>query len=113
MVYNVSLWNVELTEAGGEGANMLTKVFRIGPVLLLPIVYLWGKVCNQIGSDEAYDWWRVYPFAVMLVVALIWHLALIVVGKDKLDYSMYALGHFPIFLLVSFLSYLHATRAPL
>jgi hypothetical protein len=38
---------------------------------------------------------------------------LIVVGKDKLDYSMYALGHFPIFLLVSFLSYLHATRAPL
>jgi hypothetical protein len=101
------------TEAGEERANMLIKAFRLGPVLLLPVVFLWGKLCNQIGSWEAYDWWRGYPISGMIVAAVVWHLALIAVEKDKLNYSMYALGHFPIFLLVSFISYLHATRAPL
>jgi hypothetical protein len=91
---------------------VLIKVFRIGPVSLLPLIILWGAVCYRIGSLEAYDWWREYPFAVMVVVALLWHLALIAVGKDRLLYSVCALAHFPIFLFATFLAYMAATRAP-
>jgi hypothetical protein len=92
---------------------LLTKVFRLGPALLLPIVYLWAKIacCDPIWPGEAGDWWRGHPFAVVVVVALLWHLALIAVGKDKLLYSVYALAHVPIFLLVSFFSVMHVTRA--
>jgi hypothetical protein len=88
-----------------------TKVFRFGPALLLPIVYLWASTCNLIGSGEAGDWWRVYPFAVMLVAALLWHLALIAVEQDKLYYAVYAIWHFPVFLVAIFFAYMHATRA--
>jgi hypothetical protein len=113
MVYNISLWNVELTEAGGEGANMLTKVFRIGPVLLLPPMISWAAVCFNIGSSEAYDWWRSYPIFGAVVIAALWHLFLIGMERNRFDYMAYALVHLPVFIYVAFISGVYATRAPL
>jgi|SRR5688500_11867157 hypothetical protein len=95
----------------GGGRTLLTKVLRLGPALLLPIVYIWADTCYRIGSGEARDWWRVYPFAAVMVVAVLWHLALIVVGKDKLYYAMYALWHVPVFLFAIFFACMYATRA--
>jgi hypothetical protein len=40
-------------------------------------------------------------------------MALLVVEKDRLHYSMYAIGHFPILAYAAFISAIYATRAPL
>jgi len=89
------------------------RAFRIGPVLLFPFVILWGEACYRIGLGEDYAWWRVYPILGALVAAGTWHLALLIVEKDRFHYSMYAVAHLPFFLFAAFTSYLRATRAPL
>jgi hypothetical protein len=89
------------------------RLFRLGPVVLLPFVILWAAACNRIGMGESYEWWRGYPMYAAIALAALWHLALLVLEKHRLDYLMNAIAHFPIFLLVAFTSYIHATRAPL
>ena len=92
---------------------MLAKVFRVGPILLLPLIILWGEVCFRIGSSEAYDWWRTYPIYAASAAAGVWHLALIVKEEDRFHYAMYAVAYLPILLFTSFMSLIYATRAPL
>jgi hypothetical protein len=93
--------------------STLIRVFRIGPVLLLPFIILWGQACNRIGADENYDWWRSYPIYAAAASAAIWHLALVVTEGQRLHYTLYAVAHLPILLFTSFLQLIHATRAPL
>jgi hypothetical protein len=45
----------------------------------------------------------------MVAVALLWHLALIAVEKDKLHYAVYAIWHIPVFLVAIFFAFMHVT----
>jgi hypothetical protein len=92
---------------------MLIRAYRIGPVLLLPLIILWGEVCFRIGTSEAYDWWRSYPIFAAGAGAAIWHLALVIREEERFDYAMYAIVHLSILLFTSFVQLIHATRAPL
>jgi hypothetical protein len=94
---------------------MLARVFRLGPVLLWPLVILWGEVCFRIGSGEARDWWRIYPILAAVVGAAIWHLALALVAKkeDRFGQAMYAIANLPLLIVTSAIYLLYATRSPL
>jgi hypothetical protein len=89
------------------------RMFRLGPIVLFPLMILWAQVCYRIGSSEAYDWWRTYPLYAAVAVAVLWHAALLIVEKDRFDYLMYAIVHLPIFVYAAFISGVYATRAPL
>jgi hypothetical protein len=88
-------------------------MFRLGPVVLLPLIILWAQACFRVGSSEAYDWWRTYPIYAAVAVAVLWHTALLMVDKDRFHYLMYAIAHLPIFVFAAFISLIYATRAPL
>jgi hypothetical protein len=96
---------------------VLTRIFRIGPVLLLPLIILWGQVCYQTGTYKAHqqhDWWRSYPIYAAFAGAAIWHRALVVTEeKWRLHYIIYAIAHLPILFLTSEVSLIYATLAPL
>ena len=95
---------------------MLTRIFRIGPLLLLPLIILWGQVCYRIGKFEAYqlhDWWRSYPIYAAVTGAAICHLALVITEKKRLHYTIYTIGLLPISLSTSVVSLVYATLAPL
>jgi hypothetical protein len=81
--------------------------------VLLPLVILWGEVCNRIGAGEAYDWWRSYPIYAASIGAALWHLVLVVKEGDRFSYAIYAVAHLPILLFTSFVYLIYGTRAPL
>ena len=89
------------------------KMFRLGPAVLLPLMILWAQVCFRTGTSEAYDWWRMHPIYAAVAVVVPWHVALLLVEKDRFIYLMYAVAHIPIFVVAAFISLLRATRAPL
>jgi hypothetical protein len=89
------------------------KLFRLGPVLLVPPTVIWAVACNGIGSEEANDWWRIYPFIGAFALAALWHLALVIRETERLRYTGYAIWHLPLFFITAEISMIYATRFPL
>src|SRR5262245_54378378 len=76
------------------------KVFRMGPVLLDPIMFLWGAAGYLSCSGECHDWWRTFPLHVGLAVSVLWHVALIATETEKKFYFGYAVFHIPIVIVL-------------
>ena len=81
------------------------RLFRFGPGLLLPIVLFCGLIFSFIGPGVIHDRWRTEPFILMVVAVLLWHLVLIGTEEEKRYYVIYMLWHFPVFFLVTILSF--------
>lgn len=109
----ISMVGVVVAAAITTGAG-LRKVFRMGPVSLSPLMFLWSGVSYLSSSGESHDLWRLVPLHVGLAAAVLWHVALIAVEKERKFYLGYALFHLPVFiLLVHGWAVIFATRFPL
>jgi len=105
------LWVLVWAGTAGKG---FTKAFRIGPALLFPIVIVWAAISNELCPEgECHDLWRTLPLHGALALAVLWHLALITVEKERNFYLLYAAIHLPAFYLFWVLAYAIATKFPL
>jgi hypothetical protein len=83
--------------------RVIRILFRIGPVLLLVPLLLWAWVWSAIVPDEAtkaQQWYIIPPMIALLILAALWHIALVVVEKGwRFPYLFYAIAHMTLFLL--------------
>jgi hypothetical protein len=86
------------------------RLFRVGPVILVPPMIIWAVACNGIDSEEAGDWWRIYPFVGTFALAALWHVALVILDKERLRYVGYAICHLPLLYVAAAISMIYAVR---
>jgi len=73
------------------------KVFRLGPVLIVPVMIA-GSVAYS--PWRHYDSWPAYVILLGLPVALIWHLVLITMERPRAGYVLYAAVNLLLYLFV-------------
>jgi hypothetical protein len=93
--------------------NRTRTLFRVGPVLMLIPTVLWATAWNLLLHDKKQSWYIVWPLVGFLGIAVIWHVALLVLEKDRLAYLGYALVHLPAFWVVYVFAIILATHFPL
>ena len=93
----------------------LALMFQIGPILLIPVTVLWAVISHQScpASDECNDSWRMVPMYGVLILAALWHLALVVTQKERKFYLAYAAFHFPVFYFFWAFALVFAIKFPL
>jgi hypothetical protein len=95
----------------------LARLFRAGPALLVPVVYLWSVVSHYFcrGEEEcSNDIWRVIPFYVAIGAALFWHATLILRNRERLGLDVvYAVIFMPAFYLFCMYGMVLAIKFPL
>jgi hypothetical protein len=91
----------------------MRKVFRIGPVLMLVPTISWATAWYLILRDENDSWYIVWPLIAFLIIALVWHVALLIFEQKRLAYFAYALVHVPVFLVTYELALIFGTHFPL
>jgi hypothetical protein len=83
---------------------ILRRLYRIGPVLLLPIasVNLLAAVISSPGWHE--NWWWIGPFCTLVTLLMLWHIALIATeapARRRWRYALYAIANIPGFFIVA------------
>ncbi len=91
----------------------LRKIFRIGPVLLIPVILGWVEICNLVIPGEREDWWQIYPLLAAYFAGVIWHAALFAVETARLAYFVYAVVHLPPLWVIWGMAMIWATKFPL
>ncbi len=89
------------------------KIFRLGPVVLIPFLALWAIVSFRSHSGEDLSWYYTYPAYGFVLLTAVWHVALIARETPRLFYLMYGIIHLPVFSIWSFMALVYATRSPL
>jgi hypothetical protein len=91
------------------------RIFRTGPALLIPAVYLWAVVSNLLCDwSECNDLWRTLPLHVALAAVIVWHATLIVVERDRTTFDwLYAIIHIPTFYYFWMIAIAIAIKFPL
>ena len=97
--------------------RIIHNLFQIGPVLLLVPLLLWTLAWTNILTGEANDdkkWYIVPPMRDLVVLAILWHIALVVAEKGRrVLYLVYAILHIPAFYVVWVIALVFATHFPL
>jgi hypothetical protein len=89
-------------------------LFRLGPIVLLVPLALWGWAWTNIVNGEDQSWYIVWPIVGVLILAALWHAALIAVEKRRrIPYLLYAIVHMPVFYVAANIALIIATRFPL
>jgi hypothetical protein len=97
----------------GTSGNIKTRTFRIGLLLLVPLVILWAVLSGaSCAESECGELWRTLPLYGALVGAALWHAALIELEEPRRFYVAYAV-HLPIFYWTWGLAVALATNFPL
>ncbi|MCP4619855.1 MAG: hypothetical protein GY844_25895 [Bradyrhizobium sp.] len=89
------------------------RLFRVGPVLMLVPTILWAAGWNWTLQGENDSWYIIGPLIGFLIIVLVWHLALLLVEKNRFAYFGYALVHLPLFWVTYEFAMMFATRFPL
>ena len=91
------------------------KVYRLGPIVLTPIVWLWGTVWSEIETEENNHWYIILPLLGLAGLAILWHFRLIATEKSRnAGYVGYMIAHLLIFFpIVWFSALVAATHAPM
>jgi hypothetical protein len=95
----------------GTSGPTTTRIYRLGPFQLAPIVILWGVIAAP--ETERWELWRILPLYGALIVALLWHAALIHREQPRRFYLGYAVVHLAIFYFYWTYALVLATNFPL
>src|ERR1700689_1288378 len=82
--------------------TMLTKIFRIGPILVTLLMIAWTiAVYPYTDLNQKWAWYTVWG---MFAGALLWHAALIFTQQhtSRWQYAFYAFLHIPVSLFITF-----------
>jgi hypothetical protein len=93
--------------------SRMRTLFRVGPIVMLIPTLLWATAWNLLLHDENQSWYIVWPLIGFIGIAVIWHVALLVIEKNRLAYLGYALVHLPAFFVIYVFSIIFATHFPI
>ena len=80
--------------------------------MLIPTV-AWTAVWCLMLRDENQSWYIVWPLIGFLAIVMIWHVALLIVERERLAYLIYAIVFIPAFSVLYFFAVIFATHFPL
>jgi hypothetical protein len=105
-----------LAVVGFRSGSGWDRVFKTGPMLLVPIVLLWAAISSSSCPHEAVcreQWWRIAPFYGFLAIGALWLWALLRFHGDRDLYWYYAILFAPGFYFFCMLQMAFAIRFPL
>ena len=92
---------------------MKVSLFRIGPVVMLVPVIVWATGWYHHRGPFDAGWYVIWPMYFFILLTVFWHAALLVFGKHRLTYLIYAIFHLPAFYYIWGWSMICATHFPL
>jgi hypothetical protein len=80
--------------------------------MLIPTL-VWAATWYLVLREENQSWYIAWPLIGVFVIVVIWHVALIILQKNRLAYATYAIVFVPVFYVVYGLALIFATHFPL
>jgi hypothetical protein len=93
--------------------SLLRTTFRIGPVLMVVPTLAWATVWYLALQGENDSWYIVWPLIGFFAAVIIWHIALLILEKNRFAYIAYAIVFMPAFYILYGLALIFATHFPL
>ena len=78
----------------------MNRLVKSVPVILTCLLIAWTLAVYRYSQYD--DAWAIDPALLVFPVALLWHIALIVVEKPRYLFVWYAIIHLPILLIIWF-----------
>jgi len=80
--------------------------------MLVPTL-IWAAAWNLVLRGEDDSWYIVWPLMGFLATVVMWHVALLILERNRLAYLAYAVAFIPIFFVAYVLALIFATHFPL
>jgi len=80
--------------------------------MLIP-TFAWAAAWYFVLRDENDSWYIVWPLAGFFAIAVMWHVALLILERPRLAYLAYAIAFIPAFYVTYALAMIYATHFPL
>jgi hypothetical protein len=80
--------------------------------MLVPTL-VWAAAWRVVLRDENDSWYIAWPLVGFLAVVVMWHVALLILERNRLAYLAYASAFIPVFFVVYGFAMMFATHFPL